>query len=94
LPREYSRMSGPDEAKPEPPAADPEALAKALEMELIMKRASWQKTRAQRGSWRALSFLFLLLVVLGALAAYFYFAGEVSHRRPKPPGAEAADSSR
>lgn len=87
-------MSGANEPKPEPPAADPEALAKALEMELMLKRASWQKTRAQRGTWRALSFLFLLLVVLGALLAYFYFAAGVSHRGPESPRAEAADSSR
>ena len=87
-------MPGPDETKPAPPAGDPEALAKALEMELILKRASWQKTRAQRSTWRALSFLFLLLVVLGALFAYFYFASEVTHRGSEPARAEATDSSR
>ncbi len=57
-----SPMSEPGKAEPEPSAADPEALAKALEMELIMKRASWQKVQARRGTWRALSFLFLFLV--------------------------------
>jgi hypothetical protein len=87
-------MSGPDETKPKPPAAEAEALAKALEMELILKRASWQKTRAQRGTWRALSFLFLFLVVIGALFAYFYFAREVGHRGEGSPRAEAVDSSR
>ena len=89
-------MAGANELEPEPdpPVADPEAVAKALEMELTLKRASWQKARAKRGTWRALSFLFLFLVVLGALLAYFYFAAEVSRRGPESPRADAADSSR
>jgi hypothetical protein len=87
-------MPEPDETKSEPTVADPEALALALEMELMAKRAAWQKSRAKRGIWRAFSIIFLLLVVLGALFAYFYFASEVSHRGPEAPRAEAADSSR
>ena len=33
--------------EPEPSPADPEALTRGLELELITKRASWQKMRAQ-----------------------------------------------
>jgi uncharacterized iron-regulated membrane protein len=64
-------MPQPEEAEPQR-ESDPDALAKALELELIMKRAAWQKRKARRGTWRSLSFLFLFLIILGALVAYFY----------------------
>jgi hypothetical protein len=73
---------------------DPDALAKMLEMELAMKRAEWQRTRSQRGTWRALSILFLLLVIVGALAAYFYLAPTLSRRGAATPSPEANDSIR
>lgn len=80
-------------SEPEKPTSkaetDPEALAKALDLELIMKRASWQKARARRGSWRLISFLFLFLVLLGALLAYFYFATAMHNRGEGPPAASA-----
>jgi len=86
-------MSAPEEAQPKR-ESDPDALAKALELELIMKRASWQKMRARRGTWRALSFLFLFLVLLGALLAYFYFATQMSHRNGESPSARTIQSDR
>jgi cytoskeletal protein RodZ len=64
-------MPQPEEAEPQR-ESDPDALAKALELELIMKRASWEKRKARRSTWRSLSFLFLFLIILGALVAYFY----------------------
>jgi hypothetical protein len=85
-------MSSSEKAEPE--AADPDALAKALELELIMKRASWQKIRARRGTWRALSVLFLFFVILGALVAYFYFSTQMSHRGRVPPSSERVESDR
>lgn len=69
--------------------SDPDALAKALEMELIQKRAAWQKARAQRGTWRALSLLFLLLVILGALAAFFFVLPQLRNRATETPAAES-----
>jgi hypothetical protein len=87
-------MSAPEKAEPEPSAADPEALARALELELIMKRASWQKIRARRGTWRALSFLFLFFVILGALVAYFYFSTQMSQRDRESSSAERVESDR
>ncbi len=81
-------MFGPE--KPTSKAeTDPEALAQSLELELIMKRASWQKARARRGTWRLLSFLFLFLVLLGAIFAYFYFATAMQKRGEGPPAASA-----
>ena len=59
---------------------DPDALAKLLEMELALKRAGWERARSRRNIWRALSFLFLLLVIVGGLVAWFYFAPALRHR--------------
>ena len=73
---------------------DPDALAKLLEMELALKRVAWERTRLRRGTWRALSVLFLLLVIVGALAAYFYFAPALSRREEATPGSRAMDSTR
>jgi hypothetical protein len=87
-------MSVPEKAEPKPSAADPEALAKALELELIVKRASWQRMRVRRGTWRALSFLFLFLVLVGALLAYFYFSTQMGHRGGESPSAERIDRDR
>ncbi len=87
-------MPEPDQVRPEPAARDPEALARALELELIAKRAGWERNRARRGLWLALSLLFLLLVVLGALGAYFYFAQEISPRRPVAPRSETTAPDR
>lgn len=45
---------------------------RVLEMELIQKRALWKKTNAQRHAWRAASFVFLFIVVIGTLFALYY----------------------
>ena len=73
---------------------DPDALMEVLDMELALKRAAWQRTRSQRGTWRALSILFLLLVIAGGLVAYFYFAPALGRRGESSPPPEAADSIR
>ena len=82
------------EKQPSNLVTDPDALAKLLEMELALKRAAWQHARSRRGTWRALSILFLLLVMMGALVAYFYFMPDLSRRgeAATPPGAK--DSTR
>jgi len=64
-------MNPDDESKPEARAGD-DAVLKALELELLQKRASWQKAHAQRNVWRSVSFLFLFIVVMGALFALYY----------------------
>ena len=86
-------MSRPDESVPNR-ETDPDALARALELELIAKRAAWQKMHARRGTWRALSFLFLFLVILGALLAYFYFATAVPRGGGEKPASEGVEESR
>jgi hypothetical protein len=73
-------MSEPDERLPKPPSTDVEAPARELEMELQLRRANWQKARTRRGTWRALSLLFLLLVIFGALAAYLFLQPRLRER--------------
>ncbi len=80
--------------EPKPSTSDPDALTKALEIELMLKRAVWKKTSARRGTWRALSILFLVLVVLGTLAAYFFFASEFRPHRETTPRPGTVDSTR
>jgi len=87
-------MSGLKIDEPGPQPTDPEALIRGLELELITKRASWQKMRARRSTWRALSLLFLFVVLVGALLAYFYFSSEMSHRGGESPSAERVERKR
>ncbi len=62
-----------DNRKREGSDTDPERLAQLLELELIQKRAAWQQAAARRGSLRVLSFLFLFIVIVGTLIAFFVF---------------------
>ena len=79
------------ESTPLPPrATDPEALAKELEMELMLKRASWQQARARRGTWRALSILFLILIIAGALLAWLFLVPRLQQRRVEPAATETS----
>ncbi|MEP6686102.1 MAG: hypothetical protein ABJB22_04930 [Verrucomicrobiota bacterium] len=64
-------MNPNDESKPESREGD-DALLKALEIELLQKRASWKKEHVQRNVWRKASFVFLFIVVMGALFALYY----------------------
>ena len=60
-----------DNLKPNPP--NPSEMEKLLEIELMQKRAAWQQAKTRHGTWRALSFLFLFLVIATALVGIFIF---------------------
>ncbi len=83
-------MPGTDEPKRDPRETDPEVLARALEMELLLKRAVWQKRAERRGRWRALSILFLLLVILVALFAWLFLAPQLRERGEESRAAETS----
>ena len=80
-------MNG-NETQISPPAGnDPEELSRLLEIELIQKRAAWQQKTARNKNLKALSFMFLFLVVMGGLAAFYFFftqAKEGRQNRPQP----------
>jgi hypothetical protein len=65
----------PADGKQEPSDIDPEKLSKLLEIELLQKRAAWQRSAARHRTLRAVAFLFLLVVIAGAIAAYFFVMG-------------------
>jgi hypothetical protein len=77
-----------------PSSDNPEALANALELELVAKRAAWERERARRGTWRALSLLFLLLVILSTLLALFYFLPDLRSREGKTARPAKTENSR
>ena len=56
---------------PDPKQSDPEQLAKLLEIELMQKRAAWQKASAGRKNLRLLSFVFLFMVIAGAMVGFY-----------------------
>lgn len=82
------------EENPRTPVNDVEAMAKELEIELMQKRAVWQRAGASRGLWRALSVLFLIIVFLGALLAYFFFVPGLVQREGERPPTEAKSEDR
>lgn len=79
-----SPMAAPDK-RPE----NPEAVIQALEIEMQQKRASWQRRSERRTLWRALSFLFLLLVIVAAFVAYFYLQPRLQSRDAGHPARAA-----
>lgn len=81
-----------DDSKRERADTDPARLSQLLELELIQKRAEWQQTKARRRNFRALSFLFLFVVIAGAIVAFVVFfssdrgsdSRSNQHARPTP----------
>ncbi len=59
--------------KPKPPPPSPIELEKLLELELLQKRTAWQQAKGRRATLRIFSFLFLFLIIAGALIAYFVY---------------------
>jgi hypothetical protein len=70
------------ESKPEQPGTNPDQLAKLLEIELMQKRAAWQQASARRGTYRTLSFLFLFLVIVAILLAFFVVMPRLREQHP------------
>lgn len=76
-------MNANDQRVGQQPTTDPEELSRLLEIELIQKRAEWQRTTARNKGLKSISLLFLFIVVLAGLAAaYFAFTRASEGRRP------------
>ena len=63
---------------------DPEQVTRLLELELAQKRGAWAQAGARRQKIRTVSFLFLALIVLGALAAFFLLFTRLTQERSGP----------
>ena len=71
---------------------NPDELSRLLEIELIQKRAEWQRASARHKSLRSVSFFFLFVVVIaGLVAAYFAFTRASENRQHQAP--DAAESA-
>jgi hypothetical protein len=83
--------------KPEP--VDPENAVRMLEIELMRQRASRLVAGAPYRGLRAASFVFLFVIILGALLALYYLvsSGRLDELRarnaPKPSPSLASPSS-
>lgn len=69
------------DGKPESTKPSADEMAKLLEIELAQKRAAWQNASARNKNVRAMGFMFLFIVVIGALFAFYYVVTQVNERR-------------
>ena len=86
----------PKSGKQEP--ADPEDTVRMLELQLMQQRAARQQAGAPYRGLRAASFIFLFVIILGALLAFYYFfyLGGLDQVRTRngPPSPSATAVSR
>jgi hypothetical protein len=72
------------DGKSESSKADPEELTRIIELEMAQKRAAWAEAEARHRKIRALSLAFLMIVVIGALLAFFLLFTRLTQDRPAP----------
>ena len=79
--------------------ADPEDTVRMLELELMQQRAVRQRAGAPYRGLQAASFIFLFIIILGTLLAFYYFfyLGGLdqmrAHNSPPSPSATAVSRS-
>ena len=65
-------MNGNETQTSQPVGNDPEELSRLLEIELLQKKAAWQQKTARNKNLKTVSIMFLFLVVMGGLAAFYF----------------------
>jgi hypothetical protein len=73
--------------KPELADTDPQKISQLLELQLAQKRAEWKRAGARYRTLRSLSFLFLFLIIVGGLFAFFLIFSRVNEGRASRPNA-------
>jgi hypothetical protein len=63
-----------------------EKLFQMLEVKLGGERVAWQKSKSQIRTFRGASFVFLFLLIIGALAASYFMFMRVQEQRLNGPG--------
>jgi hypothetical protein len=63
---------------------DPVELARLLDIELIQKRAEWQRASRRYRAVKTLSLLFLFLVIAGVILAVFFGLSFLPHASALP----------
>jgi hypothetical protein len=77
--------------KPNPNESDPEKLQRLLELELVRKRAEWKQTGDRYRAFRSMSFVFLFLLIAGALVAAFFVFSRVNEQRSNQRSPDSVD---
>jgi hypothetical protein len=61
--------------------ANPNEVEKLLDLELAQKRVEWKRASARHRTFRSLSFVFLFLLIVGALFAFFFVFSRVNEEK-------------
>ncbi|MGH8101192.1 MAG: hypothetical protein ACREIW_07835 [Chthoniobacterales bacterium] len=80
-------MIPPVPGKAESIQTDPGDLARVLELEMLQKRATWQRANARHRTIRGLSVLFLFIIILAAVGAFFFLFLRAKDGAANRPGA-------
>ena len=65
-------MNGNETQTSQPVRNDPEELSRLLEIELMQKKALWQQKTARNKNLKSVSLVFLFLIVMAGLAAFYF----------------------
>jgi hypothetical protein len=87
-------MIPPVSGKTESIQTEPGELARVLELELLHKRAAWQRANARHRTIRGLSFFFLFIIILGAVGAFFFLLLRAKDGAANRPGASTTSEQR
>ena len=79
-------MIPPVSGKTESIQTEPGDLARVLELELLAKRATWQRANARHRIIRGLSILFLFIMILAAVGAFFFVLLHAKDEAANRPG--------
>jgi hypothetical protein len=82
-------MSGNEPQTNQLTGSNPEELSRLLEIELIQKRAEWQRTTGRNKNLKTFSLMFLFVVVLAGLATFYFAYMRASEGRSQRPPAAA-----
>jgi hypothetical protein len=63
---------------------DPEHLSRLIDLELAQKRVAWKEGASRRQKIRVASFLFLFLLIIASLLAFFVLSTRVNQERANP----------
>ena len=70
--------------KPESKENDAEQLSRLIDLELAQKRAARKEAASRRQKIRVASFLFLFLLIIASLLAFFVLSSRVNQERANP----------
>jgi len=74
---------------------EPEKLSRLLELELTQKRLEWKRAHGRYRTIRSIGLLFLFILIIGTLFAFFFVFPRVNEERTNQRGrASSADFKR